>query len=232
MISRWKSLLCASLPPLCFAAYPLACGLFALCGVRLTLRHPSAYAALVLLLSVAPCVLRSLSRWPQTREMEAAYALTLPLSLLHALFISFHDSGTVGLGLVAAAIGPLLMFSRHTSQGMMKTLSGILSSLLLFPVLTLCTAAALFEDFGERTVLRTLDSPDGLRTAWVELVDEGALGGSTLVSVGKAPEDELLFRLDGRRRLYVGRYSQAERLEVRWLDGESLLIDGTAYRVP
>ena len=45
MKSRWKSLLCAALPPLCFAAYPLACWLFALCGIRLTLLHPSAYAA-------------------------------------------------------------------------------------------------------------------------------------------------------------------------------------------
>lgn len=232
MISRWKSLLCAALPPLCFAAYPLACWFFALCGIRLTLLHPSAYAVVILVLSVAPCVLRSLSLWPQTRAMEAAYALTLPLALLHALFIGFHDGGTVGLGLIAAAIGPLLMLMRHTSPGLLRTLSGILSSLLLFPVLALCTATALFEDFGERTVLRMLDSPDGRRAAWVELVDAGALGGSTLVSVGNAPADGLLFRLDDRRRLYTGRYSEAERLEVRWLDGESLLIGGTAYRVP
>ena len=124
------------------------------------------------------------------------------------------------------------MLMRHTSPGLLRTLSGILSSLLLFPVLTLCTVTALFEDFGERTVLRTLDSPDGRRAAWVELVDAGALGGSTLVSVGNAPADGLLFRLDDRRRLYTGRYSEAERLEVRWLDGERLLIDGTAYRIP
>lgn len=93
---------------------------------------------------------------------------------------------------------------------------------------------ALFSDFSYTEVLKTLASPSGDFEARVIDVDQGALGGETLVDVR-----DCRFSLDfgfcvirrRDRRVYTGPWGEGEKMEIAWRGDESLIVGGHAYQL-
>ena len=106
---------------------------------------------------------------------------------------------------------------------------------LAVPVLFLCSGMvlgvllALVFPMAQRSVVLEAESPDGSRVAVVWDVDEGALGGSTLVEVERLRGGlDVGFGTFGRapRRVYKGDWRDWVDMEVIWEDEDTLRING------
>jgi hypothetical protein len=76
-----------------------------------------------------------------------------------------------------------------------------------------------------KTVIQTLPSPGGTYEARVIDVDEGALGGSTIVEVER---NSCLAR---PKQVYVGEWGEYETMEIYWKNDDCLVINGKEYGV-
>lgn len=121
------------------------------------------------------------------------------------------------------------LFHRFVGKGVGKILTLIPTVLLIVALALSCPIDLFAEAMRSVTVVREVDSPDGVYTALVIDADYGATGGDTLVRVydntqtvnllfGRfAPESELGYR---------GEWGEFYDLEVSWDEGHILTIDG------
>lgn len=79
-------------------------------------------------------------------------------------------------------------------------------------------------DFGQKTVVQTIPSPDGTYEARVIDDDQGALGGSTIVEVDQNGWAK-------PKQIYTGPWGIFETMEIYWKDEDTLVINGKEYRV-
>jgi hypothetical protein len=103
---------------------------------------------------------------------------------------------------------------------------GILAVLLLLFATFVGLLSMVFAPLKPvKTVMQTLPSPGGTHEARVIDVDEGALGGSTIVEVER----------NGWRarpkRVYVGEWGEYETMEIYWKNDDCLVINGKEYSV-
>lgn len=92
----------------------------------------------------------------------------------------------------------------------------------------------LLSNFGHTEVLKTLVSPSETFEARVIDVDQGALGGNTLVDVR-----DCRFSLDmgfcvirrRDRRVYTGPWGEGEKMKIAWRGDETLIVGGHAYQL-
>lgn len=92
----------------------------------------------------------------------------------------------------------------------------------------------LFSNFGHTEVLKTLASPSKTFEARVIDVDQGALGGNTLVDVR-----DCRFSLDvgfcvirrRDRRVYNGPWGEGKKMKIVWCGDETLIVGGHAYQL-
>lgn len=90
-----------------------------------------------------------------------------------------------------------------------------------------------FGDFGENTVVKTLNSPDGTYYAQVVDSDQGALGGDTTVNVYKNKEIHTpVFSLTPiPDRVYMGEWRAWENMNIYWEDDSCLVINSREYYI-
>lgn len=111
--------------------------------------------------------------------------------------------------------------------------SRIISVPVVAVIMVFYIVAILMSDFGATDVLKSIDSPGGRYTLRIVEVDQGALGGDTLVEVNKNSVGFIsvnpLFRL--RRTLVKDDWGAGEKMDVRWIDECTVLIDGAVYEM-
>lgn len=103
---------------------------------------------------------------------------------------------------------------------------------LLLPLfLLLLFGATVMADFGRTTIVEAVRSPDSRYEAQLIDVDEGTLGGSTVVDVldESAGIDLGIARFEWIKRVYRTDWGAADTMEITWQDEHTLLIDGQAY---
>ena len=92
----------------------------------------------------------------------------------------------------------------------------------------------LFCSFGSNTVVKIVDSPDGSQYAEIISIDQGALGGGTVVNVNERNKNLslLLFNISKKpNRVYIGEWGEFENMDVHFKNEECLVIDGTEYEI-
>lgn len=205
--------------------YPLSL----LLPCEFVISNPVGYAILTLLLCAALNCLAA--RRVFGRVGERLIALGLPLSILNVILLALLESGMTAALLLLSCLFALLLFLRHNQSSLTRKLSGIAASLLLIPALLLCLASLTFGSIGSTQTVRVIPSPDARRHADVLSVDQGALGGDTVVTVQRYGQIPLLFASlqPPIQRLYYGDWGEEDSLEVQWLDNETLSIDGIDY---
>jgi hypothetical protein len=103
---------------------------------------------------------------------------------------------------------------------------GILAVLLLLFATFVGLLSMVFAPLKPvKTVIQTLPSPGGTYEARVIDVDEGALGGSTIVEVER---NSWLAR---PKRIYLGEWLEYETMDIYWKNDDCLVINGKEYSV-
>lgn len=76
------------------------------------------------------------------------------------------------------------------------------------------------SDFSRTEEIRSVPSPNGSYSLVVEKVDQGGLGGNTVVYVSRS----YLGIIEWKRRIYLGRFSEQPIME--WIGNHDVLLNG------
>ena len=217
---------------------PLAgMGLARLAGYTLELGSIPVYVLLTAILAAAAALTP-----PEGRKADRLVrAILAPLSFLWAaawmlLFGHVHFYGDECPAIVVSAFAVLVFIACcagafRSVRGVPRTVSLVLAGLLAVPMCVFLFVDLLFGNFGKAAVTQTVPSPDGALKAQVWDLDEGALGGDTVVEVRETRElNAGVFRLGKTpRRVYEGEWGEAFSMELQWKDDSTLIINGVPY---
>ncbi|MBQ3006315.1 MAG: hypothetical protein IJD78_02010 [Clostridia bacterium] len=113
-------------------------------------------------------------------------------------------------------------------------ISSVLTSVVLsVPFLIVSLAVVSFAKFGVNTVVDKIYSPDKTYYAEIVDIDQGALGGNTVVNIHKNSRLDLLFMTIAKapQRAYVGEWGEYETMKLQWKSEQCLIIDSKEYIV-
>lgn len=193
--------------------------------------------ALFLAASSIAAVILSFSKKtaPDSRPAGILAAVLPPLSVLDLLsfILAPTDSDLAVLCLFIGLVCACLLAARRGSPKALKIAGLSVFSLLLIPACLLTFFLTLA--WGERSVVSQHPSPDGLYLAEAVVLDQGALGGDTVVYVqdNTAPAINAgLFRITRKPQpVYLGEWYEHEEMEIFWEDEHSLIIQGRKYLI-
>lgn len=119
---------------------------------------------------------------------------------------------------------------------MKKSVKWLLFIAIIILAFPLCFFLFIFFTFGnitEKTVIKTVTSPNETHYAQVISVDQGALGGNTVVKVFENSDIDLfLFTLkDKGERVYLGKWGEHESMKIYWKDNNCLVINSDEYKI-
>ena len=135
------------------------------------------------------------------------------------------------LSLFLCTAGTIYICVRFTRKRALMIAALSVSAVFLVPLAFFTFIACTFGSIGEKTVVRSIPSPDGALVAEVIDDDQGALGGSTQVWVRGSGQGRLMpivWKEDGIR-LYYGKWGMFDTISVEWKDERTLIIDGVEY---
>ena len=192
-------------------------------GLAYTPRNKAAW-----LICVA--ALLALALWQETRNKahHGHWLLLMPVlaAAVLRLFIPADGMGLwqCGLALLDLALGGALFARARAGRGF-KLAAGILCATVLVPTLMMMLLTAFIGP--PNITLRRYPDPTGHLEAEVRVVDEGATGGSTTVTVCQAWPFGLLDVVRGKTTLD---WIDPGALEVAWVDEDTISINGRMWR--
>lgn len=195
-----------------------------LTGYEFTLRFVPAYAWVVALLLLTAALL-----WGERKGRWAP--LAAPLCALYAVAVMDMGGWTRWAYSAPAMAGMLCAMALLFCCGgrtWLRRVCALLFTVLAVSVSLVLLIFAMFSRFSVSTVVRAVDSPDGRFTAVVRDVDQGALGGDTVVDVidHRAGLDLGLFAFSkAPTRVHADKWLAYERMRLVWLDESTLEID-------
>ncbi len=115
-----------------------------------------------------------------------------------------------------------------------KKTAGILMSLMGVALFVLSGFFSVFGSIGISEVKDTCTSPEGKFRAEVVQINQGALGGDTVVYAYDCEKEIDLhfvkvFRMP--ETVYVGEFFDCENMEIEWINYDTLLINGKEYNI-
>lgn len=157
----------------------------------------------------------------------------LVMVFLHALTVLvtiFHWSA--GFAAVGIIVCGWLVFDA-APRGILKGIFHVFALLLTLLLLFVVPFWMIFGSIGSTKVVKQLDSPQRHYTAIVRSIDEGALGGGTVVEVrdNQKTVNILVGKFVCSTDLWQGHWGDHEGMTLRWEDETTLSIDGIAYQV-
>lgn len=215
--------------------YPAGFLITACFGYSFELISISAFAAVIAFLSACTVVLDLIFR--ATVKNQALLSVITPLSLLNAVLYIFMCPQILVIASVWFSAGCCCFLTlKHGFPGKplaITVVSLVLSALMVLPIGFFSYIAFLMGDFGQNTVVKTLDSPSGEYYAQVIDSDQGALGGDTLVDVfQRRGINLLLFKIEKRaQRVYWGEWGAYKHMDIYWKDDHCLVINSVEYEI-
>lgn len=217
-------------------AFPPFGAFLAFCfGYQMELVSVSAFVMVTAFLSVC------LSVWSMKAGGAAAegvmnvlFALLSPLSLIDAVFCMIECSSIwVATSVLVCIVCCLVLTVKYGKPLALKIIALGLSGLMILPVGFFGLMLLTFGNIGQNTVVRSVESPNGVYCAQVIDSDQGALGGDTLVDVFENKEINLLvFKLyKTPRRVYCGDWGEFENMEIHWKNDNCLVINSVEYEI-
>lgn len=139
----------------------------------------------------------------------------------------------LGGAMLVCAILCVLLRLRYFESRRARTASIIVAAVLLSIAAKLMLAAGFGASLGTVTVVKTVDSPDGMHYAQIIDADGGATGGDTWVRVYKSGELDLgIIRFNSKfDTVYTGEWGEFNGMRLEWKDNETLLINGKEYPI-
>ena len=204
-------------------------------GYKFELYSYSAFAIVTALLSVCTVILSIAAKGTaENGVVKVLFSLLAPLSFINAVFYMLESCGIWVVASVFICAGCCCYLTiRHGKPPALKITALVLSALMVLPVCFLGFMALAFGNIGQKTVIQSVESPDGAYYAEVIAGDQGALGGDTLVDVYENTEiDALVFRLSKKpERIYHGDWGEFENMEISWKNDNCLVINSVEYEI-
>ncbi len=166
--------------------------------------------------------------------IKVIFALLTPLSLISTVFYVFESSSIVVIVCMFICIGcSLFLTAKYGNPLALKITTFSLSAIMIFMIGYFGFIALIFGNMAENTVVQAVESPDGKYYAELIDNDQGALGGSTLVSVYETKViDAIVFRLSEKpKSIYQGEWGEYESMDIYWKDDNCLIINSVEYEI-
>lgn len=213
--------------------YPAGVIMTACFGYTFKLLSILAFAIVIAILSVCIVVLDQLCKTPLENDtIRFLLAIIPPLSLINTAFYIINTPQIWVIASTLIAFGCCCYLSdRYGKPWSLKIISFVLSALMILPIGFFGFIALIFGDFGQNTVVRTVESPSGKYYAQVIDSDQGALGGDTFVDVyEKSKIDAILFKIEKKpQRVYFGEWGEHKNMQIYWKDDDRLVINSVEY---
>ena len=208
--------------------YPLCTAITACFGYSFKFTSMTAFTVLLALLSVSAVILDLISKNTFTSKLSA---IITPLSLVNAVFCVFKCSDIAVIASLLFHVGCCCYLTvKHGKPAALKTVSLILSVLLVKPVCFIC----LFSfGFGDTNTVQTVESPSKKYYAQVIDDDQGALGGATLVNVCEnSGINAILFKIKKKpKTVYRGNWSEYKNMQIYWKNDKCPVINSVEYKI-
>lgn len=227
--------ICAVILTVLAGFFPAVTILLALFGFEIIMKAPLAIAILSTVLFCGGFAVLQIKP-AKSGGFRFLFGLLPLLCLVNTLFCMML-SNSIAVALLCflqAFLGAILMLQRQ------RTVTAKVSISILFSlgVLFLLMFGFLFFTFGQigysQTVTTAL-SPEGTYRAEVIEVDQGGLGGDTLVRVCHVPFHWDLCLVEAQRKprtVYIGQWGEFESMTLSWQSEQTLLINGKPYTNP
>lgn len=204
-------------------------------GYTFELVSVRAFAIVTALLSICLVVLSSIEKKAcESGAIKVLFALLAPLSLISAVFYMFaYSKKWVVVSVFVCIACCFLLTIKHGKPLALKIAGFMLSALLFFPICFFGFLTFILGDFGERTVVQSVESPSGAYYAEVVSDDQGALGGATLVNVYENKGiNALVFKISKKpQEVYFGKWYEYEDMKIYWKDDKCLVINSASYAI-
>ena len=179
------------------------------------------FSAVLPLIAIVFIVLKSISFEVsiESHGLYSIYSLTEKSTIVHAC--------------VTLICSMILFFSCGRGKAIRISLGIIYCACVLFLFL-MFFVAFLFSDFGENKVVRSVASPNDKYIAEIISIDQGALGGDTVVNITRQHRDInfLIGKLKkDPKRIYHGRWGEFYDMILRWETDKILYINDIKYDI-
>lgn len=215
--------------------YPAGVIITACLGYSFVLISVSAFAIVLAALSVCIIVLDHICKNTlENKVMRILLAIITPLSLINAVFyiLECPQIWVIASALLSAGCCCYLTI-KYGKPLTLKIVTLGLSALMVFPIGFFSFIALIFGNFGQNTVVQTVESPSGKYYAQVIDSDQGALGGDTHVDVYQDCDiNAILFKIEKKpQRVYFGDWGEFNNMQIHWKDDNCLVINSVEYEI-
>ena len=211
---------------------PFSAVAFYLFGYSFRLANYSLFALIIALTAFVTVIFCRIAKDPiENKAMAGLFALLMLFSLANAV-ICLLECATPFITMcilvyIACCVHLSIKFGKPL---VLKRISLILFILALLPICFFGFIAFIFRDFGQNTVVQSIQSPDGVYYAQVIDNDQGGLGGGTFVDVYKKGTDLYFFNIAKRpQRIYNGDWGEFMDMQIYWKDDSRLVINSVEY---
>lgn len=213
--------------------FPLALLVFNICGYTFRLTSGIIYSIIIALLAVITVILSIIFKEPpKSKVIPIICAILPPLVLICSVFyLWIYPEITVAISMIIL-LGCCIYFAiRYNKQIVIKIVSLSLAGLMIFPIIFLSFFLFLANDFGEETVIKSLNSPSNTYCAKIIDSDQGALGGNTIVEVQRNRKINcFIFTLESKPEIvYIGDWGEFIKMQMKWKDDNCLIINANEY---
>lgn len=213
--------------------YPAGATIVAFFGYRFVLFSYPTFAVVTAVLSLGTVIADLIVKGTKPdKVLRILLVLISPLSLINAWFFIVTCPQILVIVCVACSTCCSFYFSaRYGRPLILSILIMTLSVLMILPISYLSFFVYLFGNFGENTVVKTLESPSGEYYAQIIDSDQGALGGNTFVDVYQKPViNAIIFRIEkDSQRVYSGKWREFEDMQIFWKSDDCLIINAAEY---
>lgn len=215
--------------------YPLGTILSGWFGYTLELLSIPLFAIAITVLSIIIVILYMILKKPIIPiVIQVFMAVTMPFCLINAAFMVIESElFSVALHLFVSSVCCCWLTERMIPSYPTRSILNALFIVIAVPVCFLNLLALTFGGMNKITVIQTIDSPNGKYYAQVIDDDQGALGGSTIVSVYENKDfNTILFQIRKKpNNLYYGRWGEFYDMQAYWKDETCLVINSVPYQI-
>lgn len=204
-------------------------------GYSFELGSVAAYTVVIEVLSLCAVLFSVVSKAEiKSKAFHVLMALLAPLSLVNAVFYIYYcHTVFVIAGMSVSAICACALSIKYGKPLGLKIASLIVWALMVLPVCLISFMLLVFGEIGYTAVVKTVDAPNGQRYAQVVDVDQGALGGDTVVYVYEPKVIDLyILKIEKKPQVvYLGEWGEFRTMEISWKNENCLIINSVEYPV-
>lgn len=213
--------------------YPLLCLISYLFGYSVYTAFSHIYSLwLAVIFLYANHFIRK-SEEEQVLKFERICAAFLPLitAVNFTVYVFKYESLSIALIMGVCLVFAAVIAEKILNSTKAKMFSVVTSGFLCFVSIIFSLLIVFSSCFSEKTLESHILSPNRTYYADVINVDQGALGGNTVVYVHRSRGVNLFLVsfLKNPQEIYVGEWGESETMQIEWKNENTLIIDGKEY---